>query len=168
MPPRSRPDKAYKQLAKRALARECGDTNRRSLLQGRSKQHAKRVRFPTSSPFLRRPGGRFLFLLRSDADLFQERLDRLFAAKEFLDGGVDVARIPRFVNFATQSQPGLLIEVTILRFLKDGRHVGGYRVGPGISVIPGIVAIQVTKVGNERRARINWQENFFQNRIRNR
>src|SRR5207237_8521119 len=45
---------------------------------------------------------------------------------------------------------------------------GGYRVEQDISVIPGIVAIQVTKVGNERRARINWQENFFQNRIRNR
>src|SRR5437764_6052580 len=33
MPPRSRPDKACKQLAKRALARECGDTNRRSFAQ---------------------------------------------------------------------------------------------------------------------------------------
>src|ERR1700736_2633219 len=37
------------------------------------------------SAFLGRPGGRFLFVLRLDADLFQERFARLFAAEKFFD-----------------------------------------------------------------------------------
>jgi hypothetical protein len=37
------------------------------------------------SAFLQRTGGRFLFIVGFDANLFQERLDRLFTAKEFLD-----------------------------------------------------------------------------------
>src|SRR5438128_8363698 len=121
-----------------------------------------------SAALLRGPGGRFRFLLWSYADLFQERLDRLFPPEELLDGDVHIARIAWLVNFVTQSQTSLLVKVTILRFLKDGGHIARYRVLPGIAVIPGIVSIQVTKVGNERRAGINWQKNLFQNRIRNR
>src|SRR5207247_5762368 len=110
---------------------------------------------------LRGPGGRFRFLLWSNADLFQERLDRLFPPEKLLDGDVHIARIARLVNFAAQSQTGLLVEVIIFVFLIDGGHIFSYGVGPGIAVIPGIVSIQVTKVGNERRARINRQKNVF-------
>ena len=44
-------------------------------------------------------GRRLLFLLRGDADLFQERLNRLFAAEKLLDGDVDVARVAWLVDF---------------------------------------------------------------------
>ena len=44
-------------------------------------------------------GRRLLFLLRADADLFQERLGGLFAAEEFFDRGVNVTRIARLVDF---------------------------------------------------------------------
>src|SRR5438094_130890 len=54
------------------------------------------------SAFLRWPGRRFLFVLRPDADFFQERLNRLFPAEEFLDGYVDVTQIAWLVNFAAQ------------------------------------------------------------------
>src|SRR6266478_9137035 len=104
-----------------------------------------------SVALLRRTGWRFLLLLRSDADLLQERLDRLCAAKELLDGCVDIARIPRLINLATQAQSWLFIEVTILGFFKDGGHIGCDRVRPGITVVTGIVTVQMAKVGNEGR-----------------
>lgn len=44
-------------------------------------------------------GRRLLFLLRADADLFQERLGGLFAAEEFFDRDVDVTRIAWLVDF---------------------------------------------------------------------
>src|SRR5216117_2589381 len=79
----------------------------------------------TLSAFVRWPGGSFLRLLRADADLFQERLDGLFPAEEFLDGNVYLARIAHLVNFATQFHAGLFIEVTVLGFFKNCRHFGG-------------------------------------------
>src|SRR5438876_496077 len=81
-----------------------------------------------SAALLRGPGWRFRFLLWSYADLFQERLDRLFPPQELLDGDVHIARIAWFVNFATQSQTGLFVEVTILGFFKHGCHIGCDRV----------------------------------------
>ena len=53
------------------------------------------------SAFLRRPS--FVFPFAADADLFQKRLNRLFAAEEFLDRQCHVARIALLVNFMTQS-----------------------------------------------------------------
>src|SRR5439155_1145567 len=53
-----------------------------------------------------------------------------------------------------------------LRFLKNGCHVGGNRVRPGVAVVTGIVAVQMTKVGDERCARINRQKDLFQYRVR--
>jgi hypothetical protein len=50
--------------------------------------------------FLGCSGRCFLFLLRADADFFQERLDRLFAAEEFFDRDVDVTRVAWLVDFA--------------------------------------------------------------------
>src|ERR1700719_1349079 len=41
-------------------------------------------RSPESSAFLRRTGGHFLFLWRTDAQFLQERLDRLLAAEKLL------------------------------------------------------------------------------------
>src|SRR5437660_6646038 len=52
------------------------------------------------SRFLRWARGRFLFILWADADLFQERLDGLFAAEELFDGDRNIARIARLVDFA--------------------------------------------------------------------
>ena len=49
--------------------------------------------------FGRWSGRRLLFLLRADANLFQERLGGLFAAEEFFDRDVDVTRIARLVDF---------------------------------------------------------------------
>ena len=50
--------------------------------------------------FLRCSGRCFLFLLRADADFFQERLNRLFAAEEFFDRDVDITRVAWLVDFA--------------------------------------------------------------------
>src|SRR5438876_3171369 len=118
------------------------------------------------SAFLRWPGGRLLFVLWADADFFQERLNRLFPAEEFLDGYVDVTQIAWLVNFAAQFHAGLFVEVAVLRFFEYGRHIGGDGVRPGISVVTGVVTIQVPEIRNERGARIDWQKNFFQDRIR--
>src|SRR6266480_5506571 len=120
----------------------------------------------TLSAFVRWTGRSFLCLLRSDADLLQERLDGLFPAKEFLDGNVYLARIAHLVNFAAQFHAGLFIEVTVLRFFKNCRHVGGDGIRPGVAVVTGVVPVQMSKVGDERRARIDGQKDFFQNRIR--
>src|SRR5207244_1393621 len=58
----------------------------------------------TLSAFLRRAGGRFLFVFAFHADLFQERFDRLFPAKKFFDRHRNVASIALLVNFVKQSQ----------------------------------------------------------------
>src|SRR5436190_10565999 len=118
------------------------------------------------SAFLRRPRRGFLFVLWTDADLFQERLYRLLAAEKFLDGNVYITRIAWLVNFAAQFHAGLFIEIAVLRFFKNGSHIGGDRIGPGVAVVPGVVAIEMSKVGNKGRARIDWQKHFFQDRVR--
>src|SRR5438132_11721921 len=92
------------------------------------------------SAFVRWPGWGFLCILRADTDLFQERLDGLFPAEELLDRNVDLTRIARLVNFAAQFHAGLFIEITVLRFFKNGRHVGGDGIRPGVAVVTGIVA----------------------------
>src|SRR5437867_10901881 len=78
----------------------------------------------TLSAFVRWPGRSFLGLLRADADLFQERLDRLFPAEELLDGNVYLARIAHLVNFATLFHAGLLIEENVPAIFKTCRHAG--------------------------------------------
>src|SRR5205809_7039761 len=118
------------------------------------------------SAFVRWTGRSYDGLLRADTDLFQERLVGLFPAKELLDGNNDLAPIAHLVNFAAQFHAGLFIEVTVLRFFKNCRHVGGDGISPGVAVVTGIVAIEMSKVGDERRPRIDWQKDFFQNRIR--
>src|ERR1700694_3896338 len=95
---------------------------------------------------------RSCLLFPADADLFQERLNRLFAAKEFLNGNSHVASVALLINLVAQSQSRLLVEIAVLRFLKNGRHVRGDRIGPGITVVTGIVAVQVSEVSHERRA----------------
>src|SRR5437660_5189355 len=67
----------------------------------------------TLSAFVRWPGGGFLCLLRSDTDLFQERLDVLFPAKEILDGKVDITTIAQLLNFAATFRARLFIAVTV-------------------------------------------------------
>ena len=88
-------------------------------------------------------------------------MDRLLAAEELLDGNVDFARIAHLVNFAAQFHAGLFIEVAVLRFFKNCRHVGGDGISPGVAVVTGVVAIEMSKVGDERRARVDWQKDFF-------
>src|SRR5437879_13570578 len=100
---------------------------------------------PLLSAFVRRTGGSFLCLLRADTDLFQERLDGLFPAEELLDRNVDLTRIARLVNFAAQFHAGLFIEVTVLRFFKNCRHVGGDGISPGVAVVTGVVPVQDRK-----------------------
>src|SRR5437016_13482777 len=95
------------------------------------------------SAFVRWAGRSFLCLLRADTDLFQERLDGLFPAEELLDGNVDLARIARLVDFAAQFRAGLFIEVTVLRFFKNCRHIGGDGISPGVAVVTGIVATEM-------------------------
>src|SRR4029077_10250774 len=65
-----------------------------------------------------------------------------------------------------QFHSGLLIEVTVVGFLKNRCHVRGNRVCPGVSVMPGSVAVQMTKVGDECCARVDRQKNLFQDRVR--
>ena len=115
--------------------------------------------------FLRRSGRLRLLVGGADADLFQERLNRLFAAEKFLDRNGDVAGIADFVNFVAQFQSRLFVEITVFRFFKNGRHVGGDRISPGIAVVTGIVTVHVAEVSHHRRARIDREKNFFQNRI---
>src|SRR5262249_19127193 len=118
--------------------------------------------------FFRRTARRFLFLVAAfDADLFQERLNRLFAAEKLFDRHVDLAAIALRVNLVAQFHPGLFVLITARRLFENGRHVGGNRVGPGVTVITGIVPIHVAEIRDHRRARIDRQENFFENRVRN-
>src|SRR5437879_12429927 len=77
----------------------------------------------TLSAFLRRAGGRFLFVFAFHADLFQERFDRLFPAKKFLDRHRNVASIALLVNLVAQLPTGLLVEMTVLRFYINSYHV---------------------------------------------
>src|ERR1043166_6162864 len=98
----------------------------------------------TSSRFLRWLGG-LGFLFASDAELLQERLDRLFAAEEFFDRKGDIARVTRLVNFMAQFQTGLFVEIALLRFFKNGRHIGGDRVGPSVAVVARVIAVEVTE-----------------------
>ena len=119
-----------------------------------------------SPAFLRGTCRRFLFVLWTDADLFQEWLNRLFAAEELLDGNRNVSRFAGLVNFAAQFHTGLFVKVTGLRFFEYGRHIGGDRIRPSIAIVTGIVAVQMPEVGNERGAWIDWQKYFFQNWIR--
>src|SRR5262249_350596 len=118
-----------------------------------------------SATFLRWSDMRFLRLLRADADFFQKGLDGLFAAEEFFDRDVYVTRIARLVDFAAQFYARLFVEVTTLGFFENGRQICSDGVGPGVTVITRIVAIQVTEIGNERGARIDWEKNLFQDRI---
>src|SRR5439155_23835064 len=103
------------------------------------------------SAFVRWPRRRFLFFLRADADLFQEWLDRLFPAEEFLDGNVDITRIAPPVNFAAQSHAGLFIEIAIPRFFKNGRHISSVRIGPCVAAVTSVVTLKMSKIQNERR-----------------
>src|SRR5947208_2096820 len=80
--------------------------------------------------------------------------DRLFAAEKFLDRHRDVAAVALRVNFLTQLRPSLFVEVPVLRFFKDGGHVGGDRVGPGVAVVTGVVAVHVAEISDEGCARI--------------
>src|SRR2546430_216940 len=94
------------------------------------------------------PCRRFLLLLIPDTNLFQAWLNRLFPAEEFLDGNVYIARIARLVNFAAQFHAGLLIEIAVLRLFKNCGHISGDGVSPGVAVVTGIVAIQMSKVAD--------------------
>src|SRR6202011_1913116 len=123
----------------------------------------------TLSAFLRWAGFGFLFAGASaDADFSQERLHRLFATEEFFNRNGRVASIALFVNFMPQPQTGLLVEITVLGFFENSSHVGGDRIGPGVTVVAGVVAVHVTEIGHERRAGIDWQKNSFEDRIRDR
>src|SRR6266404_7350948 len=64
--------------------------------------------------FASRPGRRFLFVFALHADLFQERLDRLFATKKFFDRHRHVAPVALRVNLLAQFHSGLFVEITIL------------------------------------------------------
>ncbi len=92
----------------------------------------------------------------------------MFAAEEFFDRQCHVARIALFVNFVTQSRASLLVQIAIFRFFENGGHVLGNGIGPGVAVVAGVISVQVAEIGNERRARVDRQKNFFENWIRNR
>src|SRR5438309_9857864 len=118
-------------------------------MKGRSRDGCLHRRTTQLPAFLRRPGGFYRLLFPADADLFQERLDRLFATEEFFNGSSDIAAVALFVNFVAQSQTGLFVEITVLRFFKYSGHVGSDRIGPGITVVTGIIAVQVSKISHE-------------------
>src|SRR5438105_10619374 len=69
---------------------------------------------PRLSAFLGWTSGRFLFVFAFHADLFQERLDRLFAAEEFFDRHRHVAPVALLVNFVAEFHSGLFVEITVL------------------------------------------------------
>ena len=76
-----------------------------------------------------------------------------------------VACVALLVNFVAQFHPGLFVEISVLRFFKNRSHVGRNRVGPGVAVITGVVAVHVTEISDEGRAWIDRQKDFFENRI---
>src|SRR5260370_15733837 len=97
---------------------------KKCLPRGRGKPHARRVRSSTSPAFLGRAARRFLFVLSLDADLFQEWLNRLFAVEKFFDRHRDIASVALGINFLAQFHSGLFVEITVLRFFENGRHIG--------------------------------------------
>jgi len=80
---------------------------------------------------------RFRFAFAADADLFQEWIDRLFAAEEFFDRDIHVARITLLIDFLAQAHARVFVEITVFCLLKHCRHVGGDGIGPGVAVIAG-------------------------------
>src|SRR5207247_6863507 len=85
----------------------------------------------------------------ANPDFLQEWLHRLFAAQKFLNRIVDIPRIAHGVNFVAQSNSGLLIKVPIRRTFKNGSHVCDDGIGPGVPVLAGIVAAELSAVRNE-------------------
>src|SRR6266404_6269768 len=53
-------------------------------------------------------------------------------------------------------------------FFKNGGHVRGDGIGPGVAIVAAVVAVQVTEIRNECRAWIDRKKNFFENWIRDR
>src|SRR5512133_1656996 len=97
----------------------------------------------------------------TDPDLFQKWLHRLFASEKLFNRFVDIARIAHCVNFISQPHSCTLVVITLRRAFKDRCHVGGDRIGPGITVVAGIVAIKISKVGDEGRARVDRKKHLF-------
>ena len=99
-------------------------------------------------------------LLLLDADLLEERIEGAFAAEEFLDGYVHIARVARLVNLGAQAMPGGFVEVALGRLLEHGGHVGGNGVRPGVAVIAGVIAHEMAEVGDKRRVGRHRQEHL--------
>src|SRR5713101_6537592 len=93
--------------------------------------------------------------------MFQERSDRLVAAEKCFDRRRQVARVALLVDFVTQTEPDLFIEITVFCFFKHGCHVGSDRIRPGIAVVSGVVAVEATKARNETCPRIDRQKDAF-------
>src|SRR5438270_252796 len=89
-------------------------------------------------------------------------------ATKFTSKAMDATLRCRSKNFVAQLPTGLLVEITVLRFFKNGCHIGGDRVGPGVTVITSVVAIHVAEVCHERGAWIDRQKNLLENWIGNR
>src|ERR1051326_6990157 len=60
------------------------------------------------------------------------------------------------------------VEVAVWRMLEDSGHVRGNGVGPGITVIAGVVVHQMSKVGDEGRLWRERKEHVAQDSIRER
>src|SRR5581483_6474774 len=62
---------------------------------------------------------------------------------------------------------GLLIKISVLRLFEDRCHICGDGIGPGITVVPGVVTVQMTEIGDERGAWVDWEKDFFKDRVGN-
>src|SRR5258708_526737 len=99
---------------------------------------------------------------------FSRMAQSTVAAEKSFDRQCYIARIALLINFVTQLRASLLVQVTILRFFKNGGHVRGDGIGPGVAIVAAVVAVQVTEIRNECRAWIDRKKNFFENWIRDR
>jgi len=82
---------------------------------------------------------------------FSGMAEPIVAPKEFLDGNVLHHENRPARKFHGAISCRLVYRGSRLRFLKNGRHVGGDRISPGIAVSSQRHNRQVPKVGDERR-----------------
>src|SRR5438874_3976315 len=91
----------------------------------------------------------------------------MLTTEEFFNRFVDIARIAHGVDFIAQPHSRLSIEITFRCALENRCHVRRYRIRPSVSIVAGVIAVQMAEIRHESRAWGDWQENFFQNRIGN-
>src|SRR5438094_421073 len=79
-----------------------------------------------------------------------------------------IASSAQRVYFIAQPHSRLSIEIPFRCALENRCHVRRNRIRPSVSIVAGVIAVQMAEIRHERRAWVDWQKNFLQNRIRNR